>query len=40
MPYALPLMMKFQAKLKKGESVAIYKDKLMIMKWKDKKDIL
>jgi hypothetical protein len=26
--------------LKKGESVAIYKDKLMIMKWKDKKDIL
>ena len=28
-----------QAKLKKGEHVSAYKDKLMIMKWKDKKDI-
>jgi hypothetical protein len=28
-----------KAKLKKGENVVVYKDKLMIMKWKDKKDI-
>lgn len=28
-----------QAKLKKGEHVSAYKDKLMVIKWKDKKDI-
>jgi hypothetical protein len=27
------------AKLKKGEHISIFRDKLMIMKWKDKKDI-
>ena len=28
-----------QAKLKKGERISAYKDKMMIMKWKDKKDL-
>ena len=28
-----------KSKLKKGEYVSAYKDKLLVMKWKDKKDI-